>query len=205
MADTNAAPLGDLIAGILRAEHPGSASVTKLEAMALAEADRLADEISQIRERAYDPLASAQEVTAARSALQDAEFAAGRLAAALPRLAALKAAELAREDQIIRQAEYDATLAERDALAAELRTEYPRLTAALASLLCRINANTARCGAASDRRPTGAGWIGGAEMEVRGPLTGGNFPLAEMIRLPRLGPGPQVWGRGDGKRTRLEA
>lgn len=73
----------------------------------------------------------------------------------------------AKEDQARRQAAYDAALAERDKLAAELTEVYPPLAEKLADLASRIARNDAEIERVNTRRPDGAAWIAGAEMIAR--------------------------------------
>lgn len=175
--------LSDRIADTLRAVEPGSAAVAAIQAEAVAEAERLAGFAAEVKACALNPLASDAEVLKARRIIGDAIFARERLEAALPLLASLHAAELAREDQAVRRAEYDAALAERDALVADL-PQYAEHAAAIEVLLCRINVSNRRCEAVNARRPAGAGFIDSAEVKARGPLVDGAAPLREQVCLP---------------------
>jgi hypothetical protein len=107
------------------------------------------------------------------------------------------------EDQARRQAAYDAALAERDALAAELAEVYPAMAEQLADLVGRISASDAVIERINRNLPDGAKWMGGAEMiarKLRGFNDGtGNIPrITEQLRLPAFkysGHHPYTWPR----------
>lgn len=98
-------------------------------------------EAEQARQRALDPLVTAGELAAARTAMDDARFLHERLTAAVSRLRQRLAAARVAEEEARRLAHYRDLGQVRDQLAAELRTLYPAFALKLAALLTRIAAN----------------------------------------------------------------
>jgi hypothetical protein len=101
--------------------------------------------------------------------MEDAAFTRERMEAAGKRLVGrLREVRRAEEDRR-RQVAYDEVRAERDKLAIELATNYPRLVADLAELLSRVSANANRIDHINERRlPTGAEQLLQAELKARG-------------------------------------
>jgi hypothetical protein len=101
------------------------------------------------------------------------------------RLREVKAAE----EQARRRVAYDAALAERDTLAAELAKVYPGLAQRLANLAARIAENDAVLERINRKPPEGAKWLDSAELiarELRGFNDGtARVPrITEQMRLP---------------------
>jgi hypothetical protein len=119
------------------------------------------------REKALDPIAS-PDATAARAAMEDAQFRLGRLRTLLPRLQ--RRHDEAQQNEYLEKwyADYIAIEAERDALAAELRELYPSLAAKVVDLLTRIEANDAEISKLHQARPAGMRrHLRSAELEAR--------------------------------------
>ena len=95
--------------------------ITEAEAVAIASGE----EAEAVRTRALDPALAAVDVAAARRDMEDASFRRDRLGEAVRRLGERLREVKAEEEQARRQTVYDAALAERDKLAAELAA-YPR-------------------------------------------------------------------------------
>ena len=141
---TETPPLDERIASAL-AGQPSSAELSALlsearVADAGAEQDRLA-----ARERALDPATPPVAVAEARKAMEDSQFVRDRLEVATKRLETLRQEATQREAEEARKARVADITARRDVLAAELREQYPALTASLADLIRRVVALDAEC------------------------------------------------------------
>jgi hypothetical protein len=94
------------------------------------------------------------------------------------------------KEQARRRSAYDAAVAERDTLAAELAVVYPAFVEQLAHLAARIAANDAVIERINRKGlPDDATWLPSAELVARGLQSfsaGGNFVLrlTEQLRLP---------------------
>ena len=119
----------------------GSSEIAATLEQATAAIATAATDAEQARKRALDPLVTAGELAAARTAMDDARFLHERLTAAVSRLRQRLAEVQASEDQARRLARYHDLERARDQLAAELRTLYPAFAPKLAALLTRIAAN----------------------------------------------------------------
>ena len=138
-SDTRAVPLDTRIARAFNGADSSEIAATLEQATAaIATA---ATDAEQARKRALDPLVTAGELAAARTAMDDARFLHERLTAAVSRLRQRLAEVQASEDQARRLAHYRDLERARDQLAAELRTLYPAFALKLAALLTRIAAN----------------------------------------------------------------
>lgn len=141
----------------------------------------------QARKRALDPLVTAGELAAARTAMDDAAFARERLTAAVSRLRQRLAEVQTSEDQARRLAHYRDLEQVRDQLAAGLRALYPAFALKLAALLTRIAANDRAI--AHLHKPTGLPPLLSAELvarEMAGFVNRGFVTprLLEEVRLP---------------------
>ena len=120
---------------------PNSSEIAATLEQATAAIAVAATDADQARKRALDPLVTAGELAAARTAMDDARFLHERLTAAVSRLRQRLAEVQASEDQARRLARYRDLEQVRDQLAAELRALYPAFALKLAALLTRIAAN----------------------------------------------------------------
>jgi len=126
------------------------------------------DAASAARAKALDPSTAPADVPAARAAMDGAAFERDRLAASLEALQGLADELDAAEAEAQRRGAYDAALAERDALAAAVTTDYPILAAQLVAMLQRIVDCDARIEAVNRDLPRDGGWIHRVEDVARG-------------------------------------
>ena len=174
VASDGVGPLGQLI------EEVAAAAVAAGEAAARA------------REHALDPTISICDVEAARRAAVDAAFNRDRMTAAAEKLQERKLQALAAEEEERRATAYERAKNERDEIAHELRTFYPRAAARLATLASRIVANNKAIEKVNNNLPRGEEWLGCSEMEARGISSGftalGAPPrLIHGLKLPSFG------------------
>lgn len=178
-----------------------AAAITKAE----AEQARLEAESTTARTEALDPLASAAQAAKCRARSEDLRFEADRMAAKLDLLRKRHVNAVAAEKAAAQNAEYDAAVAERDALAKELADTYPGIVDTLVDLLARISASNARL-KTINATGLGAGrqWLTPAEPHARGVPPNfrdhaGIIPnLVEMVRLPEFGASRHLaWPRRD--------
>lgn len=144
MSTANAATLDERISSALAGE-PTSAELRALLAeakIASATAEQDAGTASGI---ALDPATPPARVAEARKTMEDAHFTRDRLAVATKRLNELHQGALRREAVAARQKAVAEVSARRDAMAAELREQYPALAGALADLLHRMSKIDAEC------------------------------------------------------------
>ena len=146
-----------------------------------------ADEAAkQLAERALDPVLSPDPVEA-RTAMEDAAFAANRLRTLRPRLQA-RLTEVQAEERLAQwRDDYEAQKVARDALASELRELYPEVVAKLTDLFARIAANDEELSRLHVARPAGVALhLNSAELEARNldAYSRDNPPLAEKLKLP---------------------
>jgi hypothetical protein len=122
-------------------DKAGSSDVARLitEVEALAGSSGEAEE--RAHERALDPALSAADVAAARRDMEDAAFRRERLQTAVTRLRERLVEVRAEEEDNRRRLAYEKAKAERDKLAAELKSMYPPIAAQLPELLARIAEN----------------------------------------------------------------
>jgi hypothetical protein len=121
--------------------------------------------------------------------MEDAAFRRDRLQEAVRRLGERLAEVKRQEEQARRRMAYDAALAERDKLAAELAEVYPPLAAKLADLIARVAAHDAAIERVNQKLPDGTTWIASSELIARqlknwvdGPS---NIPrITHYLRLP---------------------
>src|SRR5262249_54147423 len=111
------------------------------------------------RSRALNPALCAADVTAARHQMDDAGFKRDRMQEAVRRIGERLREVKAQEEQERRRSAYDAALAERDKLAAELAEVYPPLAGKLADLAARVAANDAAIERINQKLPEGGTWI----------------------------------------------
>jgi chromosome segregation ATPase len=171
------------------ADGATSSGVADLIGEAEAAAVVSGQEAEAARVGALDPARTAADVVAARHEMEDAAFRRDRMNEAVRRLGERLREVKAEEERGRRRAAYDAALAERDKLAAELTEVYPPLAAKLADLAERIAANDAAVERVNLKLPDGATWIANAELVARqlnsffdGPT---NIPrIAQHMRLP---------------------
>lgn len=151
-----------------------------------ARADRL-------DEQALSPHVSMAEATAKRKLAGETRFLADRLDASIP---ALHRHCLAREDAELKQRQAEA-IAERDALVADIRDQYPDAVATITALVRRIHA--------SDLRLAALGVAQSAEGIARGIQcrTDGNFMGGRLVSAPLLVPNSTAfaWSFGLGGLT----
>jgi hypothetical protein len=160
-----------------------SGDVADLIAEAEASAVSSAEAADRARTRALDPALSATEVAAARRSMEDGAFARDRMQEAVVRLGERLRDVRRQEEQARRRTAYDAALAERDVLAAELATLYPDVAEQLADLVARIAANDAVIERINLKSlPDGAKWLDGTELLARG-LRGFNDGTATIPRI----------------------
>lgn len=138
------------------------------------------------RRLALDVLAS-PDPQLARARSEDLAFRCERLRALLPRLEARYQHVLATEERNRWLEKHDTLKSKRDALAAELSTTYPEVTAKLADLFSRITANDVELGQLHAARPSGTPLhLIGAEQKARGvaDFSPANPAIAKELRLP---------------------
>jgi hypothetical protein len=173
----------------------GSSEIAATLEQATAAIATATADADQARKRALDPLVTAGELAAARTAMDDARFLHERLTAAVSRLRQRLAEVQASEDQARRLARYHDLERGRDQLAAELRALYPALAAKLTELLTRIAANDQAIAHLNrNAGPSGQPPLLSAELVARDlpgfatPVAGGfavPIPrLTEEVRLP---------------------
>jgi chromosome segregation ATPase len=188
------------------ADGATSSGVADLIGEAEAAAVVSGQEAEAARVGALDPARTAADVVAARHEMEDAAFRRDRMNEAVRRLGERLREVKAEEERGRRRAAYDAALAERDKLAAELTEVYPPLAAKLADLAERIAANDAEIERVNQKRPDGAKWLANSELVARqlssffdGPT---NIPrIAQQMRLPAfryVPPEPYTWPRPHG-------
>lgn len=122
-------------------------------------------EAAAARQRSLDPDLTPAEAREVREIGEDREHDGRRYARWIEQLEARKAAIEATEKAAATRAEYEAAMAERDQLAADIREHYPRICAELEALQDRIVASDARCEAA--KPPAGKLKLESAEMIAR--------------------------------------
>jgi len=155
------------------------------------------------RLQALNPALRPADVAAARRQMEDAAFKRDRMQEAVRRLAERLREVRAQEEQARRRAAYDAALAERDRVAAELAEVYPPLAAKLADLAALVAANDSQIERVNRELPNSSKRIDSAELIARqlnnfvnGPS---NIPrITWHMRLPAFkcsGHDPYVWPR----------
>ena len=167
-----------------------STAITELIRETQAASASSGEAAEQSRARALDPAISMAEVTKARRLMEDAAFRRDRLQEALRKLGERLREVKEQEEQHRRQVHYDDILSRRDALADELRREYPAIAARLADLVARVEQNDREVERVNNRAlPSGASGIRYAELVARG-LPGfmdgtANIPrLTKQLRVP---------------------
>jgi hypothetical protein len=159
--------------------------------VAISDAEATAD---LERSKALDPALS-PDATAAREAMQAAEFARDRLHTVLPRLKDRHKQIAAQEDRTEWRAHYETLKVERDALAAELRELYPEFETKIIDLLARIAENDEKLSRLHRARPPGVALhLRGAELEARslGGFTRSDPSISTTLKLPTFGPGERL-------------
>jgi hypothetical protein len=167
------------------------------EAITLADKDA-----EEIRVRALDPALS-PNLSKARAAIEDAQFAANRLRTLQPRLVKRLAHTQYREAHAKWLASYETARAKRDLAAEELRQVYPEVVGKLVELLTRIRAIDAEARRVNEAKPVGRDipWDGNhsilpTEYHARG-VDGFRDPshsLDKGMRLPDFAkPGEAHW------------
>jgi chromosome segregation ATPase len=119
------------------------------------------------RLQALNPALCASDVAKARRQMEDAAFRRDRMQEAVRRLGERLREVKAKEEQARRRAAYDAALAERDKLAAELAEVYPPLAAKLADLAARIAGSDAAIERINRELPNGSKRVDNAELVAR--------------------------------------
>src|SRR5262245_35658952 len=166
-----------------------SSDVTALIAEAEIAVVACSEAAEAARLQALNPALCAADVAAARHQMEDAAFKLDRMQEAVRRLGERLREVKTQEEQARRRTAYDAALAERDKLAAELAEVYPPLAAKLADLAARIAANDAEIERVNQKPPDGGTWMASAELVARqlesffdGPS---NIPrISQHMRLP---------------------
>jgi hypothetical protein len=167
-----------------------AALISETEA-AIARATATADEE---RVKALDPTLS-PDATAAREAMQAAEFARDRLRTVLPRLKERHQQIAVQEYLVEWRANFETLKVERDALAAELREVYPDLETKIADLFTRLVENDEKLGHLHRARPAGVvQHLRSAELEARGldDFTISAPSVLKTLRLPTFEPGERL-------------
>lgn len=183
--ETKAAPaLADRIRSALT-ESLSSADIAAVIVDVEADVETLTAKAGEAERVGLDPLASAKDIAAARASAADAEFELKRLNVAAERLAARLEEAKSAEQHARDDAAYDAAIAERDALAADLSKQYPRAARTIADLLARIAASDATISEVNKKRRKGQEPLFSAETIARGfPQTGPHERLGQSISLP---------------------
>ncbi len=176
----NRATLSGRIAAVLQGE-PSVNDVAAVIADVETELERLEREWDRARKLSLDPLAHDEVVTKARQDSTAVQFNLERLNVALGHLCAALQNAKAREEEARRQEFRVNVVAERDALAQELRERYPELAGGLADLLTRIKANNERVDVANRG---GGQWIDPVETAARGVAQSGIHFLVTGVCLP---------------------
>jgi DNA repair exonuclease SbcCD ATPase subunit len=177
------ADLGDRIAAAI-ATVVKSDFVAALITEADAAAAAAAETAERARERALDPTLTSADVTSARRTAEDAAFTRDRLKTAVTRLASrLKEVKSQEEDQR-RRVVYEKAKAERDRLAAELRSTYPAIEAQLGKLIAAIAENDRQLDYVNTELPKGAERLKSAELLARG-IGAWRIDLADVVRISR--------------------
>lgn len=171
------ADLDSRIANALRGDVDSTHAADVLAALDV-EATALTGDIAEARKDALSPLLDAKAAAKAKGSLDDLTFRQDRLAAARTALVARVEDLRASEQKAKLDAEREAALAERDALAAVIRDEIPTLTRRYAEIVRDLDA--------SDAHLSAAGLI---------------FESAEIVARGYQGNG--VWQDGRGQVTRL--
>src|SRR5262249_4051697 len=161
-----------------------SSGVAALIAEAEAAAIASGEEAETVRGRALDPSLCAADVAAARHQMDDAAFKRDRMHEAVRRLGERLREVRAQEEQARRRAAYDAALAERDKVAAELGEVYPPLAAKLADLAVRVAGSDAAIERINRELPNGSKRIDSAEVVAR-QLSNSNF-VDGPSNIPRI-------------------
>ena len=184
-SDSAPLPLDTRITHAFNGANSGEIAATLEQATAAIATAAAAAE--QARKRALDPLVTAGELAAARTAMDDAQFLHERLTEAVSRLRQRLAAVRAAEEEACRLAHYRDLEQARDQLADELRALYPAFALKLAALLARIATNDRAI--AHLHKPSGLPPLLSAELvarEMAGFVNRGFFTprLLEEVRLP---------------------
>ena len=154
------------------------------------EAERLSLDPHHVNGHAHEALEAKNEAAFARDRL---EVAIDRLQG---RLGAAKQAEQLASDI----AAYDAVKAERDALAAEFRDQYPALAGKVIDLLERVTASEKKIHAINNKLSSGRPWLNPTEAEARkcaANYGGGNLQITKTIELPAFDGIGFLWRRGE--------
>jgi chromosome segregation ATPase len=167
MSTRSATTLDDRIAAAF-GDGTKATDVRKLITDAEAACLRADEEAQHARDRALDPTIAASQAVGHRKEMGDAQFRRDRLQAALNKLQTHLPKLEAEEEDHRRWIEYERAKVERDALAAELKSLYPRLALQLSDLLSRIEANDRLIEIINTRRmPAKADRLLGAEAMAR--------------------------------------
>ena len=135
------------------------------------------------RERALDPLTTPQGAKREQGRAVELELERDRVARMVEALRT-RAADLARaETQTARQAAYDAALAERDVLAADLKARWPKLSVEMVELLRRLVASDANLVSVNANLPAGVDRLASAEAIARGAPPSFYLNGQPMLRL----------------------
>jgi hypothetical protein len=181
-------PALDLDERIAAAFADGAMSNDVADLIAEAEATAVSsgEAAERARALALDPALCAADVAEARRQMEDAAFRRDRMQEAVRRLGERLRDVRRQEEQARRRIAYEAALAERDALAAELATVYPAVAEQLADLVARIAANDAVIERINLKSlPDGAKWLDGTELLARG-LRGFNDGTATVPRITHV-------------------
>ena len=146
-----------------------STAITELIGETQAASASSGEAAEQSRARALDPAISMAEVAKARRLTEDAAFRRDRLHEALRRLEERLREVKHEEEQHRRQVQYDEVVSRRDALAEELRRDYPTIAARLAELVARVDKNDGEIDWVNNRAlPSGVPRLASAELIARG-------------------------------------
>jgi hypothetical protein len=179
-------------------EGVASSDVADLIHEAEAAAAAAGEKSDAARQRALDPTLSASGVADARREMEDAVFRRDRLQEAVRRLGQRQKELRRQEHQSQLRSDYDAAVADRDVLAAELAEVYPPIAEQLADLMARIGANNEQIDRINKKGlPDGAKWLAGAELVARGMqgFSAGGLRLpsvVEQLRLPAFEPSVNI-------------
>jgi hypothetical protein len=143
----------------------------------------------RLRQKRNDPTLRADAAMQARADADKAMFIDERLASALVQLKRRKDELSANEEAKLQRAAFAAARAQRDAMAAELKSKYPKLCAEIVDLLSRLQDCDMAVDAANAVRPRGEDLLLSAELVARGlpsfaRSVGSDIPRLTRARLP---------------------
>jgi chromosome segregation ATPase len=172
----------DRIALILRAEASPE-SIAAILDDAQSELSDINESCADAKARMLDPASDSAAVTKAKKELEDQTLQATRLEAAIGHLAEHLEAAREREAEAARVQRYCSALAERDALAEAILTQYTEAAAKIAEMLRQTAVVDERVAVVNRDLPAGASYLDSVESLTQ--ISGG-WPLARSVRLPAI-------------------